>query len=82
MVSDGEDVSANSYCVAWAGHLQPARLVPVPEGWLKVAAGLLAKADIAQRLCGSLQVDISKTRELLGWMSPLTLNKRLAQAAL
>ncbi len=28
---------------------------------------LKGKPDVAQRLCGSLQVDIEKTRRLLGW---------------
>jgi len=83
MVSDGEDVSTTELLRRMGqamGH--PARLIPVPESFLKIAAGLLRKTDMAQRLCGSLQVDISKTRELLGWAPPLTLDEGLAQAAL
>jgi UDP-glucose 4-epimerase len=83
MVSDGEDVSTTELLRRTGlamGH--PARLLPVPERLLKVAAGLLGRAEMAQRLCGSLQVDISKTRELLGWTPPLTLDEGLAQAAL
>jgi nucleoside-diphosphate-sugar epimerase len=83
MVSDDEDVSTTELLRRMGqamGH--PARLVPVPESLLKLAAGLLGKVDMAQRLCGSLQVDISKTRELLGWTPPLTLDEGLAQAAL
>ena len=33
------------------------------------------------RLCGSLQVDISKTRELLGWVPPLSVDEGLRRAA-
>ena len=58
-----------------------ARLVPVPEAVLTVAAGWLGKRDVAQRLCGSLQVDIAKTRRVLGWTPPLSVDAGLAQAA-
>ncbi|MGB5600711.1 MAG: hypothetical protein WBM66_18455 [Thiothrix litoralis] len=34
-----------------------------------------------QRLCGSLQVDISKTRDLLGWVPPLSVDEALRQTA-
>jgi len=67
MVSDGEDVSTIELLRRMGQAMgKPARLLPVPPSWLKVAVGLLGKGDVAQRLCGSLQVDISKTRELLG----------------
>jgi nucleoside-diphosphate-sugar epimerase len=82
MVSDGEDVSTTELLRRMGqamGH--PARLVPVPASWLKVAVGLLGKGDVAQRLCGSLQVDISKTRELLGWTPPVSLDEGLRRAA-
>ena len=38
---------------------------------------LVGKPDVAQRLCGSLQVDIEKTRRLLGWTPPLSLDEGL-----
>ncbi len=83
MVSDGEDVSTTELLHRMGQAMGcPARLVPVPENLLRVAAGLIGRADMAQRLCNSLQVDISKTRELLGWTPPLTLDEGLAQAAL
>jgi nucleoside-diphosphate-sugar epimerase len=41
---------------------------------------LLGKRDVARRLCGSLQVDIEKTRRLLGWNPPLTLDQGLKKA--
>ncbi len=40
----------------------------------------LGKRAVAQRLCGSLQVDIAKTRRLLGWNPPLTLDQGLKKA--
>ena len=82
LVSDGEDVSTTELLRLMGqaiGH--PARLIPVPASWLKLAASLVGKRDMAQRLCGSLQVDISKTRQLLGWSPPLTLNQGLKKTA-
>ena len=82
LVSDGEDVSTTELLRRMGqamGH--PARLLPVPTSWLKLAASLVGKKDVAQRLCGSLQVDIEKTRRLLGWTPPLSLDEGLNTAA-
>ena len=82
LVSDGEDVSTTELLrrMGQAMH-RPARLIPVPSRLLAQAAALIGKADMAQRLCGSLQVDIEKTRILLGWKPPLTLDEGLKKAA-
>jgi nucleoside-diphosphate-sugar epimerase len=82
LVSDGEDVSTTELLRRMGramGH--PARLVPVPAGLLKLAATMLGKRDMVQRLCGSLQVDIEKTRRLLDWTPPLSLDQGLKKAA-
>ena len=82
LVSDGEDVSTTELLRRMGQAMNcPARLIPVPAGWLEQAAALIGKRDMAQRLCGSLQVDIQKTRQLLGWKPPLTLNQGLKKAA-
>ena len=82
LVSDGEDVSTTGLLRRMGQAMgRPARLIPVPASWLKLAATLVGKPDVAQRLCGSLQVDISKTRQLLGWSPPLTLQQGLGKAA-
>ena len=82
LVSDGEDVSTTELLRRMGQALgRPARLIPVPAGWLKLAATLVGKQDVAQRLCGSLQVDIEKTRQLLGWRPPQTLDQGLKKAA-
>lgn len=81
LVSDGEDVSTTQLLRRTAQAMgKPARLLPVPAVLLKWGAALLGKRDVAQRLCGSLQVDISKTRQLLGWSPPLTLDQGLKKA--
>ena len=82
LVSDGEDVSTTELLRRMGEALgHPARLIPVPAGLLKLAATLLGKPDVAQRLCGSLQVDIEKTRRLLGWSPPISLDEGLRRAA-
>lgn len=82
LVSDGEDTSTTKLLQRMARAMgRPARLVPIPASLLRLAAGMLGKQDIAQRLCGSLQVDIEKTHRLLGWRPPLTLDQGLQKAA-
>jgi len=82
LVSDGEDISTTELLLRMGQAMnRPARLIPVPAGLLTQAAALLGKRDMAQRLCGSLQVDIQKTRQLLGWNPPLTLDQGLKKAA-
>jgi len=82
LVSDGEDVSTTELLRRMGQAMnRPARLMPVPAGLLEQAAALVGKRDMAQRLCGSLQVDIQKTRQLLGWKPPLTLDQGLKKAA-
>lgn len=82
LVSDGEDVSTTELLRRMGNALgHPARLVPVPAGLLKLGAAMIGRADMAQRLCGSLQVDIEKTRRVLGWCPPITLDEGLKRAA-
>lgn len=82
MVSDGEDLSTPDLIRRIARSLgRTARLFPVPPALLMAGATLLGRRDMVQRLCGSLQVDISKTRELLGWTPPVTVDEGLASVA-
>lgn len=82
LVSDGEDLSTTELLKRMGGVLgKPARLLPVPVSLLKLGAAVLGKRDVAQRLCGSLQVDISKTRQLLGWTPPLSVDAALRKTA-
>ncbi len=82
LASDGHDVSTTLLLRLMGDALgKPARLVNVPQTWLENAAKLLGKPGVAQRLCGNLAVDISKTRNLLGWQPPLSLEAGLRQTA-
>lgn len=78
LAGDGEDLSTTELLRGVAEAMgRPARLIPVPVGFLSMAATLLGKRAVAQRLLGSLQVDISKTRELLGWEPPVSVKEGL-----
>lgn len=82
LVSDGEDISTSEMLIRMGQALnKPARLLPLPEWALQSVATLLGKRAVAQRLCGSLQVDISKTRSLLDWAPPVSLDQALAITA-
>jgi nucleoside-diphosphate-sugar epimerase len=81
LVSDGQDLSTTELVrgMAQAAGV-PARLLPVPVWALKTGASLLGKGDAVQRLCGNLQVDISKARTLLGWNPPISVDEGLRRA--
>jgi nucleoside-diphosphate-sugar epimerase len=81
LVSDGNDLSTTELVrgLARAAGVSP-RLLPVPVWALQAGAMLLGKEDEVQRLCGSLQVDISKARNVLGWRPPVVVEEGLRRA--
>lgn len=82
LVSDGEDISTSELIRRIGNAIdRPAWLISIPASWLKFAAAVIGKRDVAQRLCGSLQVDIAKTRRVLGWTAPLSVDAGLALVA-
>lgn len=82
LASDGYDMSTTQLLKQLGEALgRPARLIPVPVSILVRAASLLGRRSAAQRLCGSLQVDIRKSRDLLGWSPPSTVENALRKTA-
>lgn len=82
LVSDDEDLSTSDLLRRLGLALgRPARLIPVPASLLQLGAGLLGKQAVAQRLCGSLQVDMAKTRSLLGWTPVISVDAALLKTA-
>ena len=81
LVSDGQDLSTTELLRGCADELgvKP-RLLTVPANLVEIFATLIGKGDVAQRLCGNLQVDISKARNLLGWTPPISLADGLKAA--
>lgn len=82
LVSDGHDLSTSELlrsCAAALG-VKP-RLLSVPQWLIEGCAKLLGKQAVAQRLCGNLQVDISKARTMLGWEPPFSVADGLKATA-
>ena len=81
LVSDGHDVSSAQLVreLAAAAGVKP-NLWSVPQWALELGAGMLGKRNAVQRLCGSLQVDISKAQTLLGWTPPVSMEEGLGRA--
>ena len=78
VVSDGEYLSTTALLQRMGYALdKPARLIPVVPELLQWGAKLLGKEEITLRLLGSLQVDISKTKDLLGWVPPVSVDEGL-----
>ena len=83
LVSDGCDLSTTELLQKCAVALGvKARLLPVPQKLLAFSLALLGKRAVAQRLCGNLQVDISKAHSLLGWEPPVSVEDGLKATAL
>lgn len=82
LVSDGEDLSTTELLTRVSSALgKKSRLLPVNQKVLEFCLGLIGKKDLAQRLCGSLQVDISKAKRLLNWTPPISVDEGLMRAA-
>lgn len=81
LVSDGEDLSTAQLLKRMGAAIrQPARLFYLPPTLLKLGATVLKRPGIYQRLCGSLQLDIAKTIQLLGWTPPVSVDEGLRRA--
>lgn len=81
LVSDGRDISMLELVerLARAAEVRP-RLVYIPVPLIEASAKLLGKRDVVRRVCGNLQVDISKVRSLLGWVPPVSVDEGLRRA--
>lgn len=79
LVCDDEDLSTSDLLrrlgsAAWL----PARLINIPVSVLRFIARLVGKEAAIDRLTGSLQVDISHTKQALDWKPPYTVDEGLA----
>jgi len=82
LISDGEDVSTTELLQKVAKAFgKSALLIPVPVWLMTLAAKLIGKTNMTNRLFGSLQVDSSKARELLGWKPVVTMDEQLKKIA-
>jgi nucleoside-diphosphate-sugar epimerase len=78
LVSDDEDLSTPDLLRRIGNAMNvPVRLFPVPRLVLLQGSSLVGRRGEAERLLGSLQVDIGDTRRLLDWTPPITLDEGL-----
>ena len=85
LVSDGEDLSTPDLLRHMAAAMgRSARLIPVPVPLLRLAGSALGKQVEIDRLVGSLQIDSSYARQVLGWTPPVSVQegiRRMVQGA-
>lgn len=68
LISDDEDVSTSQLILSIKKGLnKKPLLLPVPQKILTALLRALGKKALVARLCGDLQVDISKAKKLLNW---------------
>ncbi|WP_047238256.1 UDP-glucose 4-epimerase family protein [Chromobacterium subtsugae] len=80
LISDGSDISTPELIekVSTACNLKP-KLICFPPLLLNLIATFMRKKEAANRLLGSLQVDITKARSMLGWQPIMTMDQQLRQ---
>lgn len=76
LVSDDHDLSTAELIQQMSKSLGvTAKMLPVPLWCYSLAGKLLGKQDVVDRLTGSLQADITHTKETLGWVPPQTIEE-------
>jgi nucleoside-diphosphate-sugar epimerase len=83
LVSDGEDLSVTQLLRRLASAMDMSSLlIPIPSTWLQLGLSIVGMKTIANRLCGSLQVDITKAQTLLGWSPKSSVDAGLKKTAM
>jgi len=82
LASDGEDLSTHELVNEIAAGIGTrARVIRVPDQLLALACHAAGLRAMHARLCGSLQIDMSATTELLGWRPPHSGREAIRRAA-
>ena len=82
LVSDDHDISTSEMVREMSVACGKKNVqLPVPVWCYKLAGKLLKKEDVVDRLIGSLQVDISHTKETLDWTPPQSLQDGFKETA-
>jgi UDP-glucose 4-epimerase len=75
-VSDDQDVSTLELLKRLAFAMEKkTRLFPMSGKLLRLAGQLTGHTAEVERLCGSLQIDISRTKQILGWNPPFSMEE-------
>ena len=81
LASDGVNFSTAQMIRLLANGMgRKGALIPFPVTLLRVSAKLLGRHGVYTQLCGSLQIDSSKARQLLGWTPPVAAEAAMIRA--
>jgi UDP-glucose 4-epimerase len=81
-VTDGTDLSVSQLAEELSRHLhQRARLLPVPETWLRLIGRITGCSSRMEKVVGSLRVDMSNIQTKLDWRPPYSTSEGLAATA-
>src|SRR6266702_1091795 len=81
-VADSDAPTVAELARSLGQHLhKPARLLPVPAGWLRLAGRLTGRTAQVDRLVGALQLDTARIRTALDWQPPYSIDEGLAATA-
>lgn len=81
LVGDAEDISTTELLRRIGIAMgTPVKLFPLPVSLMLAGAALFGKSGVVKKVCGDLQVDIAKNREVLGWHPPVSLDEGLRRA--
>ena len=82
LVSDDDDISTADLLEEISKGLGVKnKAVNIPPKLINTAASAIGKSSVAQRLSGSLQVDISKAKTLLGWEPKYSTSESIQKTA-
>ncbi|UJF23147.1 UDP-glucose 4-epimerase family protein [Shewanella sp. OMA3-2] len=82
LVSDDEDLSTADLISRLSKACgKSGFMLPIPVSVFSICAKILRKKDFIDRLSGSLTVDISKTKTLLSWSPPLSVDEGFKKTA-
>ena len=83
LVSDDEDVSTTCLLKTILKALGNSNLlIPIPAFLLKALLVVLGRRGLSDRLLGSLQLDISKTKKLLDWKPPVSFDQGIKKTTM
>ena len=81
LVSDGQDLSTPDLVLRIGVAMGlSVKIFSVPPWMLSICSVALGKPGVAQRMCESLQVDMTTTQQVLGWNPPINLEEGLRRA--
>lgn len=81
LVSDGHDVSTSELVRTMANAIGVAdRQIVLPVWCLQWLGRITGKSAAVDRLCGNLQLDVSKAKTLLSWVPPVSLEEGIRRA--